>query len=127
MAWRETNRRSHSSPSGGKRSASHRAAQGGLGVAMTARELRTAELENGLPLRGRPALRQQMPGDPQVHNAPVGRGEALRNTPSVQTVLVDGSGLVGGDSRCGNRACRWDAGLARMRVLGDEPKGPPPL
>src|SRR5262245_5253574 len=115
MAWRETNRGSHSSPSGGKSSASHRAAQVVLGIAMAAGKLRTTELENGLHLSGRPALRQQMLGDPQVHNAPVGRRKALRNTPSVQTVLVDGSGLGGGNSRCG------------MGAIGDEPKGPPPL
>ena len=94
-----------------------------LGVAMAAGKLRTAKLENGLHLRGRDALRQQMPGDPEVHNAPVGRRKSLRNPPSLQAALVDRSGLIEGDRRCGMGVYRWNARLTGMRTIGREPNG----
>ena len=112
---------------GGKSSASHCAMQIVLGVAMAAGKLRTAQLENGLHRRDRDALRQQMPGDPEVHNAPVGRRKSLRNPPSLHAALVDRSGLIEGDRRCGMGVPRWNARLAGMRTIGREPKGPPSL
>jgi len=55
------------------------------------------ELENGLdPLCGC-TLRQQLPGDPEIHDAPVRLWEAFRNTPSLHPALIDLGGLGGGD------------------------------
>ena len=123
QSWRD----GHRAPSGGKSSASHSATQIVLGVAMAAGKLRTAQLENGLYLRSRHALRQQMPGDPEVHNAPVGWRKSLPSRPSLHTVLVDRSGLIEGDRWCGMGVYRWNARLAGMRTIGREPKGPPAL
>src|SRR2546426_7481314 len=106
----ETSRGSHRSTPGGKGGACHSAMQIVVGVAMTTGELRTAKLENGFHLRGGDTLRQKMPGNPQVYNAPVRRTETLGNPPSVQTIAVDRDGL------CGRRRGQT-AQPARMRCI----------
>jgi hypothetical protein len=42
-----------------------------IGIPVAAGKLRTAEPEDGLDVRSGFALRQQIPGDPQIHDAPV--------------------------------------------------------
>jgi len=77
--------RSHSAPFGGKRksSASEGAAQVVVGIAVLAGKLRTAEPDSGFHLSRRQALRQQVPGDPEINNAPIGRRKTLGDAPSV--------------------------------------------
>ena len=88
---------SHSAPCGGKSSARHRTPQIVLRIAVTARKLWTGELQNGFHLSSGNALRQEAPGDPKVHNAPVRPMETFPNLPSLQTVLVDGGSFAGRD------------------------------
>jgi len=55
------------------------------------------ELENGSDLVWGCTLRQQLPGDPAIHDAPVRLGKAFRNPPSLHPGLIDLGGLGGGD------------------------------
>src|SRR2546427_11094102 len=73
------------------------AAQIILGVGMTARKTRAAELEDGLHLRARHAAAQQLLGDPLISNTPVGLGKPLRNPQPVQASLIGGRGCRGYD------------------------------
>lgn len=97
MRWREGRRRSHRAPCGRKSGSCQGAAQVVVGVAMTTRKLGTAELEDGCYLGGGKAALEKMPGHPQVDDAPVGRAEALGNTPSAQTIPVSSGGVCGGE------------------------------
>ena len=58
-------------PGGGKSSACQGAAQVIIGVAVAAGKMWAGEPENILDGGGRDSLRQQMPGDPEIDNAPV--------------------------------------------------------
>src|ERR1041384_6051507 len=53
-----------------------------------------------------------MPNNPEVNDAPVGKGKALRDPPSANTVVVDPMGLRRGhEARSGNE------------ILGRRPEG----
>ena len=76
------------------------------------------EPENVLDPFYRHTLRQQLSGDPQIDDAPVGPSKSLRDAPSLSPVLIDLRGLRRADaewSRIGQ--CRGKVGLiARDRV-----------
>src|SRR5258708_29638741 len=104
----------------------HRAGWGGKGCAcdgepqvpiritVAAGKMRTGEPEDGLDLRSGFALRQQIPGDPQIHDAPVRLRKAVENMPSLQTTLVGGGSLFRAWAMlCG---CRVDTGGRGWRV-----------
>ncbi len=91
----------HRARGGGKSSTRDRASQVVVGVSVAAGKVWAGELENGLdPLCGC-TLRQQLPGDPEIHDAPVRLWKAFRNPPSLHPALIDLGGLGGGD--------RWPA------------------
>jgi hypothetical protein len=106
---------SHSAPCRGKSSARQGSPQIVLGIPVAARKLRTGELQDGFHLSSRHALRQQTPGNPQVHNAPVRLMETLPDMPSLQTVLVD---RVASAAEIGARRSRW-----MWAALADNPAG----
>jgi len=114
----------HRAPCGGKSSASESATEVIQRVTMAAGELRTAPLQNALHLRSGHALGQQMPGDPQVHDAPVGLRKALRDTPSLHAIGVDRTGLCGSGRR-EVLGCRSAIGGDRIGGIAGEPQGPP--
>src|ERR1700704_6645451 len=99
----------HSAPWGGKSCACDGALQVAIRITVAAGKMRAGEPEDGLDLRSGLALPEQIPGDPQIHDAPVRLRKALENMPSPHTTLVDGSGLFGaGWARlC---SCRVDTG-----------------
>ncbi len=101
-----------------RKSACQGAAQVVVGMGVAAGEVGAAEPENGVDLIGRPALREQRPCHPQIHDAPVRRGEAFGNLPAVHPGLVDGgawpAAIAGAESReQGTGSGQRGAGRAR--------------
>jgi len=75
------------------------------------------ELENGSDLVCGCTLQQQLPGDPEIHDAPVRLRKAFGNPPSLDPALIDQGG-GGGD--------RWGDGIgespgAGARLAGTRP------
>src|SRR5258708_31070384 len=85
----------HSAPWGGKSCACDGALQVVIRITVAAGEMRAGEPEDGLDLRGGPTLREQIPGDPQIHDAPVRLRKAVENMPALHATPVDGGGLLG--------------------------------
>src|ERR1041385_3244777 len=83
----------HRAPWGGKSCTCESAAQIIFGIIMAAGKLRTGEGQNVRHLNRRHALREQVTSDPKIHDAPVGRGEALHDMPSPETIVVEIHGL----------------------------------
>ena len=82
--------RSHSAPLwGGKSCACDGASQVVIGMSVAAGKMRTGEAKDGLNLNRGPSLREQVSGDPKIHDAPIRLWEALANLPSLHTGLVD--------------------------------------
>ena len=91
-------RGAHSAPPwGGKSCARDGAPQVVIGITVAAGKMRTGEPEDRLNVRSGLALREQVPGNPQIHDAPVGLRKALQNMPSVHATAVDRGGLLGAD------------------------------
>ena len=91
----------------GKSCARDGAPQVVIGIAVTAGKMRTGEPEDGLDLPSGFALREQIPGDPQIYDAPVRLRKAFENMPSLQATPVDRGGLVGA-GWAGFCGCRVD-------------------
>ena len=87
----------HSAPWSGKSCASDGAPQVAIRIPVAAGKMRAAEPEDSLDLRRGFALREQIPGDPQIDDAPVGLRKALQNMPSLHTTSVDRDGLFVAD------------------------------
>ena len=66
-----------------------------IGISVAAGKMRAGEPEDGLDLRGGSALREQIPGDPQIHDAPVRLRKAFENLPSLHTTPIDRGGFFG--------------------------------
>jgi hypothetical protein len=66
-----------------------------LGIGVAAREAGTSESQDGKDLGQRRAPRKQILGDPQIGDAPIGRGVTLRNAQPVHPTGVDGRGSSG--------------------------------
>ena len=81
----------------GKSGARKGAAEVVLRIAVVARKLRTAELQNGAHLSGVCAVGEQFPRHPEIHNAPVGLRKTLGDLPSPHAVMVDLDGLAWGN------------------------------
>ena len=107
-----------------------RAAQVICGVGVTAREAGRSESQHGLDLVGRYTTAQQLLGDPQVGDAPIGRRETLGNEQPVQPTGIDpdgcgrceGAGCVSGvvwwrGDTDGRASCREEA-LSRRQQRG---------
>ena len=99
-------------------SASQRAAKIIGGVAVAAGKSRTAQSQNLLDVGRRHALCQQRARHPQIHDALVGRCEALQNVPALHPAPLDRGGLRAGRAgsshwrqRCRNGwrsgTCSW--------------------
>src|SRR6266852_6303203 len=85
----------HSAPGRGWKSrARDGAPQVALRIPVAAGKMRTGEPEDGLDLRNGFALREQIPGDPQIHDAPVRLRKAFENVPTLHTALVDRGSLL---------------------------------
>jgi hypothetical protein len=84
-------------PRGGKSSPREGAAQVVVWTMVTAGEMRAGEPENGLDAGRRRSLRQQVAGDPQIDDAPIGLRKAVGDPPALHTTTVDGAGLRGRD------------------------------
>lgn len=103
----------HRGPKGGRNRTGDRPAQVVVGISVAAGKLRAGEPENFLDLGGSPSLRQQVPGAPQIHNAPVGLRIAFADAPSLDTTPIDLRGCRGGDAEWGRiliLRCRVGAG-----------------
>ena len=115
----------HSAPGEGKSGVCDGAPQVVIGIAMPARKMRAGEPEDGFDVRGELALREQVPGDPQIHDAPVRLRKAFENVPTLHTVPVDRGRLfrAGRARLCG---CRVDTeSRGRMpQWLSRLPDGP---
>ena len=90
-------------------------------VAVATWKMRTGEPEDGLDLRSGFALREQKPGDPQIHDAPVRLRKAFENMPSLHTAPVDCDGLRGAAWAriCGGPVDRERRGRRRLYRLPD--------
>ena len=75
--------------------ARERAPQVILGIGMTSRKLRTGQTENGFHLRGGRTLQEQLCGDPQVRDTPIGPRKTLRNLETVPPGLIDATASAG--------------------------------
>ena len=106
----------HSAPWGWKSCACDGALQVAIRIPVAAGKMRAGEPEDSLNLRRRLALREQVPGDPQIHDAPVRLRKALENMPSLHTTSVDRNGLFGAD---GARLC---GGRVNTEVRGRRPQ-----
>lgn len=95
----------HSGRWGGKSCAGEGAPQVAVRIAVAAGKKRAGEPEDGLDVRSGFALREQMPGDPQIHDAPVRLWKAFENMPALHTTLVNRGGLLGAEwaKLCGCR------------------------
>ena len=82
----------HRAPQAGKNGTGYGATQVVVGVGVAAGKLWAGEAENLLHLNGSHCLRQQVPGDPQVHDAPVGLRETLVDLPSLDATAIDPDG-----------------------------------
>ena len=102
-------------PRGGKSCPCEGASQVVVGIAVTTRKMRASEPENTFDPCGRGYLREQVPSDPQIDNAPVGLRKALGDAPSLHTITVDLVGLRRGDAGEGStlrgRRCEYASGL----------------
>ena len=85
----------HSATWGWKSCARDGAPQIVIRIAVAAGKMRAGEPEDGLDLRSGFALREQVPGDPQIHDAPVRLRKAFANMPSLHATSVDRGGLCG--------------------------------
>ena len=94
----------HRGAGAGGNSAGNGAAQVVIGIPVTSGRLWAGESENLLHLRGRCSLQQQMPGNPEIHDAPFRLRKALVDMPSLHAIAVDFLGLS-----------RSDAGGRRLR------------
>ena len=91
-------KRAHSAGSR-KSSACQRASQVVFRITMLARKIRASQAENGFHLSEGCVLGEQLSGEPQVDNAPVGFGKALANLPTLNPALINGNGSLWGDGR----------------------------
>jgi len=110
--------RAHSGPWGGKRRACDGASQVVIGISVAAGKMRTGEAKDDLNLNSGPSLREQVSGDPKVHDAPIRLREAFANPPSLHAGLVDRHGLGGaGWARiCGSPVDRERRGRRLYRL-----------
>jgi hypothetical protein len=81
--------RAHSTPWGGKRCARDGASQVVIGMAVSARKMRTGEAKDGLNLNSGLAQREQVSGDPKIYDAPIRLRKAFPNMPSLHAGSVD--------------------------------------
>src|ERR1039457_5762695 len=116
-------------PWGGKSSPREGAAQVVVRMMVTAGEMRAGEPVNGLDAGRRRSLRQQVAGDPQIDDAPIGLRKAVGDPPALHTTTVEGAGLRGRDvcngspvaGRGGNRGVgrrqrpQWRGGSGRLQ------------
>ena len=110
---------SHSAPLwGGKSCARDGASQVVIGMSVAAGKMRTGEAKDGLNLNRGSSLREQVSGDPKIHDAPIRLREAFANLPSLHTGLVDRHGLSGaGWARiCGGPVDREQRGRRWYRL-----------
>ena len=98
----------HSAPWGWKSCARDGAPQVVIGISVAAGKMRTGEPEDVLDLPSGFALREQIPGDPQVHDAPVRLRKAFENMPSLQATPIDRGGFVGAGWWTKRGGCRVD-------------------
>src|SRR5512134_1192039 len=114
----------HSAPWSGKSCACDGAPQVAIWIPVAAGKMRAGEPEDSLDFRRGFALRKQLPGDPQIHDAPIRLRKALQNMPSLHTTSVDRDGLFGADGArlCGCRVhTELRGGLPQwLRTLSDK-------
>jgi len=60
---------------------------------MLAGEVRAAATQDRCHLSGGQAAGEQMPGNPKVHDAPIGTRETLRDGPTADAIVVQHAGL----------------------------------
>lgn len=75
-------------PGGRKSSARQGAAQVVIGIAVSTGKIWTAEAEERFDFGGGRGPREQLPGDPQIHDAPVRLGKAFEDPQSLHPVAV---------------------------------------
>ena len=101
VEWRDERRRRCDKALGESssvRSACEGSLQVVLWVGVTAGKLRAAQAQNGFRIRRRGAAQEQFGGDPEIGDAPIGLGKALRNPLAMQPGLIDGGSRLGSGS-----------------------------
>jgi hypothetical protein len=90
-----------------------------LGLGVAARKAGASEPQDGVNLCRGGAAAQQLFGDPEIGDAPIGLGEALRDAQALQEALIDG----GRRNRCegGDRFRRGNGGWTSC--VGRSPEG----
>ena len=101
-----------------------------LGLGVAARKAGASEPQDGVNLCRGGAAAQQLFGDPEIGDAPIGLGEALRDAQALQEALIDGgrrNRCEGGDrfrrgnggwTSCGGRSPEGWRGRGRQLALG---------
>ncbi len=112
--------RAHSAPWGGKRCVRDGASQIVIGITVSAGKIRTGEAKDGLNLNSGLALREQVSGDPKIHDAPIRLRKAFLNMPSLHTAPVDRDRLRGaGWARVCGGPGDWQRRVRRLYRLPD--------
>ena len=112
----------HRAPQAGEGGTGDGAAQVVVGVGVAAGKLWAGEAENLFHPSGSHSLRQQVPGDPQIHDAPVGLRETFGDVPSLEATAIDRSGCQRSDAGWGSirrdraGAGSWDPGRRRQAL-----------
>jgi hypothetical protein len=125
-----TRRRSWSEIFRSQSSPDQSAAQIVFGIAVLARQTGTAQAQNFPDLGSRCMLGEQLCGQPEIDDAPIGLREALANAPTLKPALIHGRRAFGRDAAvwwrsrpellwCGNGRSRR---IKRRRWLGVECK-----
>src|ERR1700694_3643841 len=96
--------------------ACERAPQVILGIGMTSRKLRTGQTENGFHLRGGRTLQEQLCGNPQVRDTPIGPRKTLWNLETVQPGLIDRQSLSRCECMVDPYVRRWSRALEDRRI-----------
>ena len=71
-----------------------------VGVGVMAGELRAGQAKNVLDLMERRSQRQQVPGDPEIDDAPVRMRVAIVNAPLLDTLGIDARRITSRGLRC---------------------------
>jgi hypothetical protein len=87
----------------------NRAAQVVIRVSVAAREMWASQPENVLDMFCQHTLRQQLPGDPQINDAPIGLSKSFTDAPSLHPALVNLLGLCGIHAEWGSLGSRCGA------------------
>ena len=104
----------HRGARAGGNGASDGTAQVVLGISVAPGKIGTGEPEDIVHLGGGCAVQQQVAGNPEIHDAPIGLGKALLDVPKFQQIVID---LLGRGRSDGGGRSVWENGAWKGGTL----------